>query len=97
MGLGYGGVLTEIDKGLQKNIRSAIQLNYGISVPISKKFSAMAEFKYLLTRDADNTSGSEGATVVDTSGHWTLFRLGPHIDTKYHAILFGIKWNISKQ
>jgi hypothetical protein len=96
LGVGYGGALTEIDKGLQKNIRSAIQLNYGISFPITKRLSALAEFKYLLTRDADNTSGPEGATVVDTSGHWTLFRLGPHIDTKYHVILFGLKWNILK-
>jgi hypothetical protein len=34
--------------------------------------------------------------VVDTSGHWTLFRLGPHLDTKYHAIQIGIQWDIAK-
>tara|TARA_R110001583_G_scaffold18633_1_gene73904 strand:+ start:2734 stop:3480 length:747 start_codon:yes stop_codon:yes gene_type:complete len=95
-GLGYGVVLTEINRGLQRNIRSGIQLSYGVNFPISKRLRTFAEFKYILTRDADNTSAPVGKTVVDTSGAWTLFRLGPHIDTKYHVIQFGFQWDIFK-
>jgi len=96
IGVGYGAVLTEINRGLQRNIRSGIQVSYGVNFPISKRLRTFAEFKYILTRDADNISAPVGKTVVDTSGHWTLFRLGPHIDTKYHVIQIGFQWDLFK-
>lgn len=95
-GFGYGVVKTEINHGKQADIKSGLQATYGITIPITKKLRGLVEAKYILTHDADNTSAPVGNTVIDTSGHWTLFRFGPHLDTKYHTIQIGIQWDITK-
>ena len=95
-GFGYGVVKTEINHGKQADIKSGLQATCGITIPITKRLRGLVEAKYILTHDADNVSAPVGTTVIDTSGHWTLFRFGPHLDTKYHAIQIGIQWDITK-
>jgi len=95
-GFGYGVVKTEINHGKQADIKSGLQATCGITIPITKRLRGLVEAKYILTHDADNTNAPVGTTVIDTSGHWTLFRFGPHLDTKYHTIQIGIQWDISK-
>lgn len=95
VGFGYGFARTEINYSLQKSTQPSLQLSYGISVILSKKLRANAEFKYLLAHDVDNHASILGDnTVIDTSGHWTLFRTGPHLDTKYHMFLFGLQYQL---
>jgi len=95
-GFGYGVVKTEINHGLQADVQFGIQVTYGITIPISKRLRGLVEAKYILTHDADNHGAPVGTTVIDTSGHWTLFRFGPHMDTKYHVIQLGIQWDVFK-
>jgi len=93
-GVGYGVVKTEINHGKLGDIKSGLQATFGITIPITKKIRGLVEAKYILTHDADNAGAPVGTTVIDTSGHWTLFRFGPHLDTKYHTIQLGIQWDI---
>jgi len=71
---------------------SAIQASYGVSFILTKKIKGTFEFKYVLTHDSDNHVGIPDKTLVDTSGHWTLFRFGPHLDTKYHMFIVGLQY-----
>jgi hypothetical protein len=95
-GFGYGVLKTEINHGKQADVKSGLQATYGITIPITKRLRGLVEAKYILTHDADNVRAPVGTTVIDTSGHWTLFRFGPHLDTKYHTIQIGIQWDIAK-
>jgi hypothetical protein len=92
VGIGIGETLTEVKKG-RTQWRAAFQLSYNLSVPIIKNVNGTLEFKYLLTRDIDTLPVNDG-WFIDTSGRWSLFRFGPHWDTKYHVIQFGLQWEI---
>jgi hypothetical protein len=92
IGLGIGETLTEVEGG-RTQWRAAFKLSYSHSVPIAKNLRALIEFKLLITRDIDTLPNQDG-WFVDTSGRWSPVRFGPHWDTKYHAIQFGLEWNI---
>lgn len=95
VGIGIGETLTEVKKG-RTQWRAAFQLSYNLTVPIIKNVNGTLEFKYLLTRDIDTLFVNDG-WFIDTSGRWTLFRFGPHWDTKYHVIQFGLQWDVFKK
>jgi len=92
IGIGIGETLTEVERG-RTQWRAAFLVSYSLSVPLLKKVRAVAEFKFLLTRDIDTLPNKDG-WLVDTSGRWHFFRFGPHWDTKYHAIQIGLQWDI---
>ncbi len=89
-GLGYGYVLTEVERGTTRSLRTGFQFLAGCQITLSKHIYAMLEYKYILSRDADNVIGKKGQYLIDTSGSFTPFRFGAHFDTRHHAFLIGI-------
>ena len=94
VGLGFGLIATDIDFGLENNLRSGFQANAGVNIKISESIHFVIQSKYILTHDADNISGPANRAVIDTSGSWTPFRFNAHFDTRYYATQIGITWRI---
>ena len=94
-GIGFGAVNTEIDHGLTNDVRLGFQARYGVRLTLSNSVAILLESKYMLTHDADNLNGPPETLVIDTSGRWTLFRFGPHLDTRYYTLQIGVEWAIN--
>ena len=94
LGLGFGIIATDIDYGLEKDLRSGFQANLGVNFRISESIYFVIQSKYILAHDADNIDGPADQTVIDTSGRWTPFRFNAHFDTRYYASQIGITWRI---
>jgi len=96
IGIGIGQAYSSIQYS-KKEWRGAFQIQTALSFPISKNLKGNFKLKYLLTMDVDIEYDKIGdGWHIDTSGHWHLFRFGPHWDTKYHVIQFGIQYNFHK-
>ena len=91
-GIGGGLVLTDVDPG-NYEWKHGLQLTAGLFRQVNPNLEWIIECKYILTYDADNT-GQVAGWVVDTSGTPAPFRLGPHLDTRFLTIQFGLQWRI---
>ena len=89
VGVGAGPVYTAVQHG-QNEWDAGFQLLGGVAIPLTSKLQLRVESRYLLASDAD--SPPEPGWRVDTSGTPTAFRLGPHRDTRFIPVIFGLDW-----
>lgn len=92
-GIGGGLVHSEVKHGAD-NIGVGFNLLSGISYPFISNLSLVGEVKFAIAPDVDATP--KPGWQVHTSGTPTPFRLGPHHDTRFFGITFGINYRVSK-
>jgi|GEM_PF-6734808 len=94
-GVGVGVGVTETTPGLEKSIKPAMQLLYGVNYQIWKRLSLFGETRYLLAHDADNAPPSTfTGWKVDTSGHPFPLRPHPHLDTRFYDLQVGLRFRL---
>lgn len=94
-GVGVGVGVTETTPGLEKSIKPAMQLLYGVNYKIYNRLSLFAEARYLLAHDADNAPPSTfTGWKVDSSGHPFPLRPHPHLDTRFYDLQLGLRFRL---
>jgi len=94
-GVGVGIGVTETTPRLEKSIKPAMQLLYGVNYKIYKRLSAFAEARYLLAHDADNAPPATfTGWKVDSSGHPFPLRPHPHLDTRFYDLQVGLRFRL---
>ncbi|GET21694.1 hypothetical protein [Prolixibacter denitrificans] len=94
-GVGVGVGVTETTPGLEKSIKPAMQLLYGVNYKIYKRLSLFAEARYLLAHDADNAPPATfTGWKVDSSGHPFPLRPHPHLDTRFYDLQVGLRFRL---
>ncbi|GET33882.1 hypothetical protein PbJCM13498_27450 [Prolixibacter bellariivorans] len=94
-GVGVGVGITETTPGLEKSIKPAMQLLYGVNYKLYKRLSLFAEARYLLAHDADNAPPlTFTGWKVDTSGHPFPLRPHPHLDTRFYDLQVGLRFRL---
>jgi hypothetical protein len=91
IGIGGGFVHSEVKYGAD-NIGVGYHLLSGISYPIISNLCIIIESKFTMTPDVDETP--KPGWQVHTSGTKTPFRLGPHLDTRFFGLTFGVNYRL---
>ena len=99
-GLG-GGLVGSTANRSRVMLGPTLSILVGFSLPLGISWRASLEGRYLITRDFDALVRDDtSVSNLEFSGHPSLAAahpiLGPHMDSRFGAILLGVRWSIPR-